>query len=218
MATDGRSGLHLSFATSSGSTLLVLLSPKACLKMPLFTKLLTFLGLKKKEVNVLVVGLDNSGKSSVMNHFKPKETKVTEIVPTVGFSVEKFTFKNLNVTAFDMSGQGRYRNLWEHYYSGIEAIIFVIDSTDSLRFVVVRDELEMMLKHSDLQDKGIPILFLANKSDLASSQSSSQISTAIGLSNIITSNPWIIISSNAVQGDGLEEGIDWLVEQLSRKR
>lgn len=186
--------------------------------MPLFTKLLTFLGLKKKEINVLVVGLDNSGKSSVMNHFKSKETKVTEIVPTVGFSVEKFGFKNLSVTAFDMSGQGRYRNLWEHYYSGIEAIIFVIDATDSLRFVVVRDELEMMLKHSDLRDRGIPLLFLANKSDLPSSLSSSHISTAVGLSNIISNNPWIIVSSNAVQGDGLEEGIDWLVEQLSRKR
>jgi len=65
---------------------------------------------------VLVVGLDNSGKTTVMNHFKPPEEKITEIVPTVGFNVEKFTVKNLSFTAFDMSGQGRYRNLWEHYY------------------------------------------------------------------------------------------------------
>ena len=24
--------------------------------------------------------------------------------------------RNVGFTAFDMSGQGRYRNLWEHYY------------------------------------------------------------------------------------------------------
>ena len=84
--------------------------------MSFFSKLLSFLKIRKKEANVLVVGLDNSGKTTVMNHFKPPEEKITEIVPTVGFNVEKFTVKNLSFTAFDMSGQGRYRNLWEHYY------------------------------------------------------------------------------------------------------
>lgn len=58
--------------------------------MGLFQKLTFFLGIKKKEVNVLVVGLNNSGKSTVINHFKNDEDKVSEIVPTVGFSVEKF--------------------------------------------------------------------------------------------------------------------------------
>lgn len=58
--------------------------------MGLFTKLAFFLGVKKKEVNVLVIGLNNSGKSTVVNHFKNEDDRVAEIVPTVGFSVEKF--------------------------------------------------------------------------------------------------------------------------------
>lgn len=60
--------------------------------MGLFQKLAFFLGIKRKEVNVLVIGLNNSGKTTVINHFKNDEEKVekTEIVPTVGFSVEKF--------------------------------------------------------------------------------------------------------------------------------
>jgi ADP-ribosylation factor-like protein 6 len=33
-------------------------------------------------------------------------------VATVGFLVEKFKHGNVNFTMFDMSGQGRYRNLW----------------------------------------------------------------------------------------------------------
>ena len=61
--------------------------------MGLFDKLVSILGLKKKECNVLVVGLDNSGKSTVLNHFKPAEEKNHDIVPTVGFSVEKFKSK-----------------------------------------------------------------------------------------------------------------------------
>lgn len=63
--------------------------------MGLFAKLAFLLGIKKKEVNVLVIGLNNSGKSTVVNHFKSDEDKTIEIVPTVGFSVEKFQSKSL---------------------------------------------------------------------------------------------------------------------------
>lgn len=68
--------------------------------MGLFSKLAFFLGVKKKEVNVLVIGLNNSGKSTVVNHFKNEDERVTEIVPTVGFCVEKFqskTFKFIEI-------------------------------------------------------------------------------------------------------------------------
>ena len=46
-----------------------------------------------------------------------------------------------------MSGQGRYRNLWEHYYEETQAIIFVVDSSDKLRMSVVKDELNQLLDH-----------------------------------------------------------------------
>jgi GTPase SAR1 family protein len=87
-----------------------------------------------------------------------------EIVPTVGFNVEEFQKSGLYFTIFDMSGQGRYRNLWEHYYKDVGGIIFCIDSTDALRMCVAKDELEQMLQHQDL--RSVPLLFFANKMDL----------------------------------------------------
>lgn len=36
-------------------------------------------------------------------------------------------------TAFDMSGAGRYRNLWEHHFKSCQGIVFVIDSSDRMR-------------------------------------------------------------------------------------
>lgn len=62
-------------------------------KMGFFDRLAGLLGLRKKEVNVLVVGLNNSGKSTVINHFKREEERCIDIVPTVGFNVEKFACK-----------------------------------------------------------------------------------------------------------------------------
>ena len=44
---------------------------------------------------MLVVGLDNSGKSTILNHFMPEEQKRPDIVPTVGFNVEKFKSRAL---------------------------------------------------------------------------------------------------------------------------
>ena len=62
-------------------------------KMGFLDRLSSVLGLRKKECNVLVVGLDNSGKSTLLNHFKPEEQQNANIVPTVGFNVEKFKSK-----------------------------------------------------------------------------------------------------------------------------
>ncbi|XP_028967738.1 ADP-ribosylation factor-like protein 6 [Galendromus occidentalis] len=181
--------------------------------MGLLDRLVVFLKIKKRQASVLVVGLDNSGKSTILNHFKPDEQKSIEIVPTIGFSVETFKIKNLNLTAFDMSGQGRYRNLWEHYYQDAQGIIFVIDSTDALRMVVVKDELELLLQHKDIKNRSVPILFFANKMDLRDALSSVKVSHALGLDSLCTKS-WHICSSNAVTGEGVREGLEWLSEQI----
>lgn len=182
--------------------------------MPFFNRLFTFLGIKKREVNILVVGLDNSGKTTVLNRFKSQgDNTVNEVVPTVGFNVEKFKFGSLAITAFDMSGQGRYRNLWERYFKGVVGIIFVVDSTDTLRMVVAKDELDMMLNHKDLEGNfRLPILFLANKVDLEDAMSATKIGQLLGLD--LLKNPCHIQSTNALTGEGLETGIQWLEQQV----
>ncbi|KAL3286934.1 hypothetical protein HHI36_001419 [Cryptolaemus montrouzieri] len=182
--------------------------------MGLLQKLSLLIGsVRKKEVNVIVVGLNNSGKSTVINHFKNDDEKVSEIVPTVGFSVERFQSQNLAITAFDMSGHGRYRNLWEHYYKDCHGIIFVIDSSDRLRLVVVKEELDLMLQHPDICTRRLPLLFFANKMDCKDSLSSVKIAAALGLDKIMD-KPWHISASNAVTGEGLQEGVEWLTQQI----
>nr|XP_027205074.1 ADP-ribosylation factor-like protein 6 [Dermatophagoides pteronyssinus] len=220
-----------------------------------FGRFLTILGLKRREANVLVVGLDNSGKSTILNYLKRKEDQVEEIVPTVGYTVERLSGiernrSGITLTAFDMSGQGRYRNLWEHYYDSVEGIIFVVDSTDALRLVVARDELEMLLKHQQvvfesnknnddhessknpnesinngnnndirqsLSKPDIPILFFANKMDLKEALSTVKICQTLGLHQL-PHKQWHVQSSNALTGDGVQEGIDWLLVQLANNK
>ena len=72
--------------------------------------------LKTKQADIIIVGLDNSGKSTMINYLKPKKYAEVEIAATVGYSIETFTKSKINFTAMDMSGQGKYRSLWEKYY------------------------------------------------------------------------------------------------------
>ena len=177
--------------------------------MGLLDSLIEWLGLRRREVNVLVVGLDNSGKSSLLNYLRPRESQSNDIAPTIGFNVEHFTCKGLSFTAFDMSGQGRYRTLWANYYHATHGVIFVIDSSDKTRFLVAREELQQLLTHPDIASRNIPILFFANKMDIRDALSDVGVSSALALDGIINKS-WHICSSNALTGEGVAEGIEWL--------
>lgn len=58
--------------------------------MGLFDKFFSRLKVKNKVTNVICIGLDNSGKTSIINQLKSPSTQVTNVTPTVGFKVEKF--------------------------------------------------------------------------------------------------------------------------------
>ncbi|CAK0898932.1 unnamed protein product, partial [Prorocentrum cordatum] len=170
----------------------------------------------KKKVRIVVVGLDNSGKTTVLNCLKPKKASL-ETVPTVGFSTEEFQKHGVNFCAFDMSGQSRYRNLWEHYYGDVEGIIVVVDATDSLRFVVAKDELQQMMGNPAVSEGRMPILFLCNKMDAPGACPQTDIVEALELEQI-TDRPWAIFPTDALKGEGVEEATKWLVQMMTEQK
>eukprot|EP00599_Poterioochromonas_sp_BG-1_P006312 CAMPEP_0173142032 /NCGR_PEP_ID=MMETSP1105-20130129/5852_1 /TAXON_ID=2985 /ORGANISM="Ochromonas sp., Strain BG-1" /LENGTH=176 /DNA_ID=CAMNT_0014055357 /DNA_START=58 /DNA_END=585 /DNA_ORIENTATION=- len=176
--------------------------------MGLFEMISSAFGIGRREARILVIGLDNSGKTTLINHLKPKKGGTFEVTPTVGFQVEEFKRNNLNFTVYDMSGQGRYRSLWEHYYADVQAIIFVLDSTDKIRMCVAKEELDQLLGHEAIKTTRAPILFFANKMDLAGSLSPEECMEELSL-NTIEDKAWHIEASNAIAGTGVDEGIEW---------
>ena len=165
------------------------------------------------ERNVICVGLDASGKSTILNTLTSPSKRVTDISVTVGFSLQKFQTDNVRFTVFDMSGSGKYRSLWEHYYSDVKGIIFVVDAADLARMDVVKKELFLLLGHPDIRSKPIPILFYANKKDLLNALDVAELSKILDLPRI-TDRPITIIPTNALKGEGLNEGAKWLGERM----
>lgn len=62
------------------------------------------MGNSAKKSNIIIVGLDNSGKTTLINTLKPKSKQELDLAATVGFKVENFSRQNINFTVFDMSG------------------------------------------------------------------------------------------------------------------
>ncbi|KAJ4623479.1 Arf GTPase arl1 [Exophiala dermatitidis] len=115
----------------------------------------------KKDIRILILGLDNAGKTTLLYRLKIGEVVTT--IPTIGFNVESVQYGNLNFDVWDLGGQTSIRPYWRSYYANTAAVIFVIDSTDIERLEIAADELRSMLNEDELKDAAL--LVFANKQD-----------------------------------------------------
>lgn len=87
----------------------------------------------RAQVRVLILGLDNAGKTTIL--YKLQMGEVVTTVPTIGFNVETVQYKNVRFQVWDLGGQTSIRPYWRCYYQNTNAVIYVIDSADSERMV-----------------------------------------------------------------------------------
>ncbi|XP_022885767.1 ADP-ribosylation factor 2-like [Olea europaea var. sylvestris] len=166
----------------------------------------------KREMRILMVGLDASGKTTIL--YKLKLGEIITTIPTIGFNVETVDYKNVSFTVWDVGGQDKIRPLWRHYFKNTHGLIFVVDSNDRERISEARDELHRMLSEDELRDA--TLLVLANKQDLPNAMSAAEITDQLGL-QALRQRRWYIQSTCATSGEGLYEGLDWLSSNISNK-
>jgi len=165
----------------------------------------------KKDMRILMVGLDAAGKTTIL--YKLKLGEIVTTIPTIGFNVETVKYKNINFTVWDVGGQDKIRPLWRHYFQNTQGLIFVVDSNDRERITEAHDELHKMLAEDELRDA--VLLVFANKQDLPQAMSVAEITDKLGLHNIRT-RKWYMQATCATSGDGLYEGLDWLANNLAK--
>ncbi|ERE81170.1 ADP-ribosylation factor 3-like protein [Cricetulus griseus] len=167
----------------------------------------------KKEMRILMVGLDAAGKTTIL--YKLKLGEIVTTIPTIGFNVETVEYKNISFTVWDVGGQDKIRPLWRHYFQNTQGLIFVVDSNDRERVNEAREELMRMLAEDELRDA--VLLVFANKQDLPNAMNAAEITDKLGLHSLRHRN-WYIQATCATSGDGLYEGLDWLANQLKNKK
>eukprot|EP01100_Stratorugosa_tubuloviscum_P011920 TRINITY_DN543_c0_g1_i1.p1 TRINITY_DN543_c0_g1~~TRINITY_DN543_c0_g1_i1.p1 ORF type:complete len:179 (+),score=63.94 TRINITY_DN543_c0_g1_i1:114-650(+) len=162
-----------------------------------------------KQARILILGLDGAGKTTLL--YKLQSGEVVQTLPTIGFNVESFTYKNTKFQAWDLGGQSTIRPYWRCYLVDTLAVIFVVDSADPDRLTICKEELHNLFMEEEL--KNASLLVLANKQDLPGALSDSQISEGLKLTSLRNRN-WSIFKTSVVQGSGLMESLEWLVNAI----
>ncbi|KAK5963791.1 Arf family GTPase CIN4 PWA37_004119 [Arxiozyma heterogenica] len=125
--------------------------------------------LKDQEIRCLILGLDNSGKSTIVNQLLPLHERKNNITPTIGFQIQTITLDDSGkqVSLWDIGGQKTLRPFWDNYFDKTDILIWCIDISLPLRF----DESFNELKELILRDEGrigyeCKVIVLCNKVDL----------------------------------------------------
>ncbi|GJW21174.1 nucleolar protein 6 [Tanacetum coccineum] len=168
---------------------------------------------KEKEMRILMVGLDNSGKTTIVLKINGEDTSV--ISPTLGFNIKTMTYDKYTLNIWDVGGQKTIRSYWRNYFEQTDGLVWVVDSSDLRRLDDCKYELDNLLKEERLS--GASLLVFANKQDIQGALSPDEIAKVLNLDAMDKTRHWRIVGCSAYTGDGLLEGFDWLVQDIASR-
>jgi ADP-ribosylation factor-like protein 8 len=103
-------------------------------------------------------------------------------IPTVGFNMKRVQRGHVTLKCWDIGGQPRFRNMWERYCRGVNAIVFIVDIAEPALIPQAKEELHALMSNQSLL--GIPLLVLGNKSDLPQRMSVDELIDELDLKSI----------------------------------
>lgn len=178
---------------------------------------------KREQYNVLILGLDNAGKTSfleqtkLINRNSSELIKNKKILPTVGQNTTTISYDSLLLKFWDLGGQSSLRSMWSRYYSSCHGIIFIIDSTDPDRFnecitTLLDISNDPAWNHLSVN---VPILMLANKQDLSSAVDLVTLKSGfVEVVSLLEATDSKLLPVLVLENQGLKESLDWLVKRL----
>ncbi|TPX72743.1 hypothetical protein SpCBS45565_g00176 [Spizellomyces sp. 'palustris'] len=192
---------------------------------------------KEKEIRILMLGLDNAGKTTILKRINGED--ISTISPTLGFNIKTLVHNDYKLNIWDVGGQKSIRSYWRNYFEQTDGLVWVVDSADRPdRLEDCRRELKSLLLEERLA--GASLLIFANKQDLSGALSYKQIEEVgvifLALGEAYSSNyspllpttqlldlrsiqthHWHIIGCSAVTGANLLAGMDWIVSDIASR-
>jgi ADP-ribosylation factor-like protein 8 len=111
------------------------------------------------EMDVTMIGLQNSGKTRLLRIFAGEEFGIDSI-PTVGFNCKRIQRGHVTIKFWDLGGQPRFRSMWERYCRGVNVVVFVVNTADMDAMPVAREELHALMSKPSIER--VPLLVLGN--------------------------------------------------------
>ncbi|KAK5116430.1 hypothetical protein LTR62_007977 [Meristemomyces frigidus] len=192
----------------------------------------------KEEYSILLLGLDNAGKTTLLEQIKAIYSlghhPNLKTVPTVGQNVSLIDLPDCYLRIWDVGGQHSLRGLWQSYYSSAHAIVFVIDSTDigdadlerlgsdksaddEGRLSECKLVIEDVLQHESAE--GVPVLILANKQDREDCVEVVRIKEGL-VRKVFEGEKGAsvrdsrVLPLSALTGTGVKEAVEWICSRV----
>ncbi len=166
-----------------------------------------------RKVTIAMCGLDNAGKTSILNFLKKGD--FNETIATMGVNYEVLQLEKLKLSVMDLGGQEVFRQFWPAYIQKADILIYVVDSSDIVRLPTAK-ELFMKVVRS-LPNENIPILILATKQDLPQVSSLAYIIHLFQLTSMFERTVHIQRTS-ARTGLGIYEAFQWIHDQVMQAK
>ncbi|KAM6322581.1 ADP-ribosylation factor-like protein 10 [Podargus strigoides] len=141
---------------------------------------------------VLVLGLDGAGKSSVL-HYICSQTARERIAPTHGFNSAQLYIEGLEMDLLEVGGSQNLRAYWPHYLSQAHVLVFVVDSVDRSRLLTARQELHALLA----DEPRLPLVVLANKQDKSNALSTAELREELALHTLSGQRELFLLPTSA---------------------
>ncbi|NWI65698.1 ARL10 protein, partial [Todus mexicanus] len=141
---------------------------------------------------VLVLGLDGAGKSSVL-HYICSQTAKERVAPTRGFNSAQLCVKGLEMDLLEVGGSQNLRAYWHDYLSQAHVLVFVVDSVDRSRLLTARQELHALLA----AEPRLPLVVLANKQDKKDALSTAELQEELALHTLSGQRELFLLPTSA---------------------
>ncbi len=166
---------------------------------------------------ILVLGLDQAGKTSLMHRLN-NGSFIQGEKPTLGVNIIKIVLSEVELLVYDCGGQKSYRDKWVTTLTAPNALVFVIDLSedDPARQKEALEEFWRVMNHYGGQkQEQFPILVIGNKVDLVNKPNEKDLAKLLNLKKL-KDRPVHVGLTSARTGSGLEDSFKWLVTQLIR--
>jgi ADP-ribosylation factor-like protein 2 len=169
---------------------------------------------KEKEMRLLMLGLDNAGKTTIVKKFCNRDTST--ISPTLGFEITALQFQGYTINLWDVGGQQSLRSYWRNYFESTDGLIWVVDSNDVGRLLDCKRELHALLQEERLA--GASLLIFLNKQDIPTAKSAEEIRELLDVEGLVKGKRHVHLTvCSAMTGSGLLEGISWIVKDCGSR-
>ncbi|CAM4598457.1 ADP-ribosylation factor-like protein 10 [Caretta caretta] len=141
---------------------------------------------------VLVLGLEGAGKSSVL-HYISSEAAKDHTAPTQGFNSVQVYAEGFQIDLLELGGSQNLRFYWNQYLSQAHVLVFVVDSSDGPRLPTARQELHWLLA----EDPRLPLVVLANKQDKGDALSTAELHQELALHTLNGQREFFLLPTSA---------------------